>query len=114
MYSSQGQIIDGDAFIYSTSGVNRANSYVANSRHKGNCHWFFNKKELAELYPSDVNKLSGRDATVLYLIHRPNLCWACVLNYILNKWVIGISLTGRSIESSWIGCVEWCIGLKSF
>lgn len=62
VYSSQGQTIDGDTFVYYTSGMNRANSYVAGSRHKDNCHWFFNKKELTELYSPGVNKLPERDA----------------------------------------------------
>ncbi|MNY44185.1 hypothetical protein D3C86_1791900 [compost metagenome] len=26
--------------------MDRANSYVAGSRHKDNCHWFFNNQEL--------------------------------------------------------------------
>ncbi len=45
VYSSQGLTIDGDTFIYYTSGMDRANSYVAGSRHKDNSHWFFNDKE---------------------------------------------------------------------
>jgi len=62
VYSSQGQTIDGDAFVYYTTGMNRANSYVAGSRHKDNCRWFFNKKELIELYSLDVNKLPEHEA----------------------------------------------------
>jgi len=62
VYSSQGQTIDGDTFVYYTSGMNRANSYVAGSRHKDNCHWFFNKKELVELHSLDVNKLPEHEA----------------------------------------------------
>ncbi|WP_070968169.1 hypothetical protein [Vibrio sonorensis] len=26
--------------------MDRANSYVAGSRHKDNCHWFFNSREI--------------------------------------------------------------------
>ncbi len=46
VYASQGTTIDGDVFVYWTNGMDRANSYVAGSRHKDNCHWFFNNKEL--------------------------------------------------------------------
>lgn len=46
VYASQGTTIDGDVFVYWTSGMDKANSYVAGSRHKDNCHWFFNRQEL--------------------------------------------------------------------
>ncbi|MGF1754944.1 relaxase domain-containing protein [Vibrio makurazakiensis] len=46
VYASQGTTIDGDVFVYWTSGMDRANSYVAGSRHKDNCHWFFNSREI--------------------------------------------------------------------
>jgi len=49
VYASQGTTIDGDVFVYWTSGMDRANSYVAGSRHKDNCHWFFNNQELSFL-----------------------------------------------------------------
>jgi len=64
VYSSQGQTIDGDTFVYYTSGMNRANAYVAGSRHKDNYHWFFNKKELVELHSLDVNKLPEHEAVL--------------------------------------------------
>jgi conjugative relaxase-like TrwC/TraI family protein len=46
VYASQGTTIDGNVYVYWTSGMDRANSYVAGSRHKDNCHWFFNNKEI--------------------------------------------------------------------
>ncbi|SHF84412.1 conjugative relaxase domain-containing protein, TrwC/TraI family [Marinomonas polaris DSM 16579] len=46
IYSSQGRTIDGDTFVYYTSGVDRSASYVAGSRHKDQCHWFINREEL--------------------------------------------------------------------
>lgn len=46
VYSSQGMTVDGDVFIYYTTGMDRAASYVAGSRHKDNCHWFVNGEEL--------------------------------------------------------------------
>lgn len=49
VYASQGLTVDGDVFVYYNSGMDRANTYVAGSRHKDNCHFFVNTKELAEL-----------------------------------------------------------------
>ncbi|MGS0724772.1 MobF family relaxase [Shewanella sp. 0m-11] len=46
VYSSQGLTVDGDTFIYYTSGMDRANTYVAGSRHKDDSHWFFNCEPL--------------------------------------------------------------------
>ncbi|MDV3502527.1 MobF family relaxase [Marinobacter sp. M-5] len=49
VYASQGSTVKGDVFVYYTSGMDRAASYVAGSRHKGNCHWFFNREEIDAL-----------------------------------------------------------------
>lgn len=49
VYASQGSTINGDVFVYYTSGMDRSASYVAGSRHKYNCHWFFNRQELDSL-----------------------------------------------------------------
>jgi conjugative relaxase-like TrwC/TraI family protein len=49
VYSSQGMTIDGDVFVYYSTGMDRAASYVAGSRHKDNCHWFVNAEELDAL-----------------------------------------------------------------
>lgn len=46
VYSSQGATIDGDTFVLYTTAMDRAASYVAGSRHKDQCHWFVNGKEL--------------------------------------------------------------------
>jgi ATP-dependent exoDNAse (exonuclease V) alpha subunit len=46
VYASQGTTIDGSVYVYWTSGMDRANTYVAGSRHRDSCHWFFNKREL--------------------------------------------------------------------
>lgn len=46
IYSSQGRTIDGDVFVYYTTGMDRAATYVAGSRHKDSCRWFFNRNEL--------------------------------------------------------------------
>jgi len=48
VYSSQGLTIDGDVFIYYTTGMDRANTYVASSRHKDNCNIFVNALEFSE------------------------------------------------------------------
>ncbi|WP_421254558.1 MobF family relaxase [Aeromonas sp. 600948] len=57
VYASQGTTIDGDVFVYWTNGMDRANSYVAGSRHKDNCHWFFNSQEL-DLMANVENRLN--------------------------------------------------------
>lgn len=49
VYSSQGLTVDGDTFVLYSSRMDRANSYVAGSRHKDNCHWFVNSKEIDDL-----------------------------------------------------------------
>ncbi|EOG8302635.1 MobF family relaxase [Yersinia enterocolitica] len=46
VYSSQGATVDGDTFVLYTSGMDKAASYVAGSRHRDNCHWFVNGQEL--------------------------------------------------------------------
>jgi ATP-dependent exoDNAse (exonuclease V) alpha subunit len=46
IYSSQGSTVDGDTFVLYTTSMDRAASYVAGSRHKDNCHWFVNGREL--------------------------------------------------------------------
>jgi hypothetical protein len=38
--------VDGDTFVLYTTGMDRASSYVAGSRHKDNVHWFANNEEL--------------------------------------------------------------------
>lgn len=59
VYSSQGLTVDGDSFVYYTSGMDRAHSYVACSRHKDNCHLFVNAKEIRELtneFEADIDE----------------------------------------------------------
>jgi conjugative relaxase-like TrwC/TraI family protein len=46
VYSSQGLTVDGDVFLLHNTGMDRATSYVAGSRHKDNCHWFFNQASI--------------------------------------------------------------------
>lgn len=46
VYSSQGLSVDGDVFLLHNTGMDRATSYVAGSRHKDNCHWFFNQASI--------------------------------------------------------------------
>ena len=45
IYSSQGLTVDGDTLVLANSYFDRANTYVAGSRHKQNCYWFFNSEE---------------------------------------------------------------------
>ena len=55
VYSAQGLTIDGDVFVYYTSFMDRAHTYVACSRHKDKAHIFVSKEDLAEHLP-DSNK----------------------------------------------------------
>tara|TARA_R110001583_G_C5665631_1_gene410086 strand:- start:819 stop:3401 length:2583 start_codon:yes stop_codon:yes gene_type:complete len=46
IFSSQGMTIDGDTFVLYNQGMDRANTYVAASRHKDRCHLFCNEEEV--------------------------------------------------------------------
>lgn len=48
VYASQGITIKGDSFVYYTKGMDRANSYVACSRHTDNCHLFVSDSEISD------------------------------------------------------------------
>ncbi|MEZ9219286.1 MobF family relaxase [Vibrio cyclitrophicus] len=54
VYASQGTTIGGNVYVYWTAGMDRANTYVAGSRHKDLCHWFINEKELDMLSEIDA------------------------------------------------------------
>ena len=56
VYASQGLTIDGDVFVYYTTGMDRANTYVACSRQKDNSHLFVNRLELTK-YKNDGFKV---------------------------------------------------------
>lgn len=47
VYASQGITVDGDVFVLHNPAMDRAMSYVAGSRHKDQCHWFFNHSSIA-------------------------------------------------------------------
>jgi conjugative relaxase-like TrwC/TraI family protein len=66
VYSSQGITIDGDTFVFYNSHMDRANTYVAGSRHKDNCHWFFNSKEI-DLSAKPNNEMVTHDERLLEL-----------------------------------------------
>ena len=51
IYSSQGLTVNGDVFIYHTPGMDRANTYVACSRHKNKAHLFASTCELEDYIP---------------------------------------------------------------
>jgi conjugative relaxase-like TrwC/TraI family protein len=55
IYSSQGSTVDGDTFVLYTTSMDRAASYVAGSRHKDNCHWFVDGKELDDYNEDHVD-----------------------------------------------------------
>jgi ATP-dependent exoDNAse (exonuclease V) alpha subunit len=46
VYSSQGVTVDGDTFVLYNSNMGRASTYVAGSRHRDNCHFFVNQKDI--------------------------------------------------------------------
>jgi ATP-dependent exoDNAse (exonuclease V) alpha subunit len=54
LYSSQGVTVD-NTFIYHTPSMDRANTYVAASRHRSDCHFYMNDAALRELSESGRN-----------------------------------------------------------
>lgn len=60
VYSSQGMTVDGDVFIHYSSGMARAATYVAGSRHKDNCHWFVNGEDLDLLSSENTAKVGKK------------------------------------------------------
>jgi conjugative relaxase-like TrwC/TraI family protein len=46
IFSSQGLTVDGDTFVLHNSRMDRPHAYVAGSRHRDQCHWFINRKEV--------------------------------------------------------------------
>ncbi len=61
IYASQGITVDGDTFVLHNSSMDRSYSYVAGSRHKDNCHWFFNKSNIEESF-NDGKPLTDEQA----------------------------------------------------
>lgn len=53
VYSSQGVTVDGDTFVLYNTGMDRAYSYVAGSRHKYNCRWYVNSEQLNGLIETE-------------------------------------------------------------
>jgi ATP-dependent exoDNAse (exonuclease V) alpha subunit len=48
VYASQGCTVD-DTFVYYSGSMDRAHSYVAGSRHREQCRWFINAREMQAL-----------------------------------------------------------------
>jgi Ti-type conjugative transfer relaxase TraA len=65
VYASQGTTIDGNVYVYWTSGMDRANTYVAGSRHKDSCHWFFNNKEIDMITSNNADQLASDESRML-------------------------------------------------
>lgn len=56
VYASQGVTVD-ETLIYYSSGMDRAHSYVAGSRHREHCHWFINREEIdTQLHRESLGK----------------------------------------------------------
>tara|TARA_R110001583_G_C5669027_1_gene410514 strand:+ start:3262 stop:5796 length:2535 start_codon:yes stop_codon:yes gene_type:complete len=70
VYASQGSTVDGDVFVYYTSGMDRSASYVAGSRHKDNCHWFVNSQEMDTLSGASDKGIVGTEQTRLTTLAR--------------------------------------------
>lgn len=77
VYSSQGTTIDGNTFVYYTKGMDRANTYVAASRHKDESHIFCNRHEIEECIPDssrDMSKLAQkREEMLVSMMTKDNL-----------------------------------------
>ncbi len=77
VYSSQGTTIDGNTFVYYTKGMDRANTYIAASRHKGESHIFCNRHEIEECIPDssrDISKLAQkREEMLVSMMSKDNL-----------------------------------------
>lgn len=61
VYSSQGITVDANTYVLYNANMDRANSYVAGSRHKDNCHWFVNSKEVDALCGVEGATLSDKE-----------------------------------------------------
>ena len=70
VYASQGSTIDGDTFIYYTSSMDRAATYVAGSRAKDKCHWFVNNEELDILSGTKDKGIEATEQTRLTTLAR--------------------------------------------
>lgn len=70
VYASQGSTVDGDVFVYYSSGMDRSASYVAGSRHKDNCHWFVNSQEMDTLSGASDKGIAGTEQTRLTTLAR--------------------------------------------
>jgi Ti-type conjugative transfer relaxase TraA len=65
VYSSQGTTVDGNTFVYHTKEMDRANMYVAMSRHKDKSHIFCNCLELESRSSALTQDISERRAAML-------------------------------------------------
>ncbi|WP_330110340.1 MobF family relaxase [Methylophaga thalassica] len=112
VYASQGTTIDGDVFVYYTTGMDRSASYVAGSRHKDNCHWFFNRQELDSLSGHLDQGLKSNDQVRLKAVAkcmRENRHKSMAIEYLEKQQgnVTELSHSHRESPQAWIvGKVE--------
>lgn len=79
VYSSQGLTVDGDTFVYYTCAMDRANTYVACSRHKDNSHLFVNAQEVNEFISNLDREKYGDKAFMQTLASKMSLNGKVVL-----------------------------------
>ncbi len=58
VFSSQGLTVSGETFVYYSTSMDRANTYVACSRHKEKATLFANAEEISEHIPDDAQNLT--------------------------------------------------------
>lgn len=89
VYSSQGTTVDGNTFVYYTSGMDRASVYVAASRHKDESHIFYNHYEIGELLPDsnrDMSLLDGkREEMLISIMSKENTARLAMENFNIEK-----------------------------
>lgn len=86
VYSSQGTTIDGNTFVYFTKEMNRANIYVAASRHKDESHIFYNRYELEELFP-DSNIAGKREEMLVSMMSKERISRLSIEKIVIDNYI---------------------------
>ncbi|MBJ7537192.1 MobF family relaxase [Marinomonas transparens] len=86
VYSSQGTTIDGNTFVYFTKEMNRANIYVAASRHKDESHIFYNRYEIEELFP-DSNIAGKREEMLVSMMSKEKISRLSIEKIAIDNYI---------------------------
>ncbi|EHY0954112.1 relaxase domain-containing protein [Vibrio cholerae] len=101
VYSAQGTTIDGNTFIYYTAGMDRANTYVAASRHKDESHFFCNRREIDErLGVNDTGRAineSERQLCLAAMMSRENSA-RLATELVPERYIMGIREVTEDLE----------------